>query len=122
VSAGITRLLYSTQFSGTSDTTVFDNVKLVLAFTTPAIPIISNLTFQNMPGNIVQFDLSSPGAVSAFSLTNLTFTSVPTSGVYLRATDTAPTDGNILTVDMINPNPATSGGFIQQINAVIHWP
>jgi fibronectin-binding autotransporter adhesin len=100
----------------------FDNVRLLIDQLTPSPLMVSNLTFTNQSPAAVQLEVRGPGSGGTDTFTNLTFVTTPTTGLYLRAVDNL-ADANVLTIDMVNPNPATDGGFSQaQGGAVITWP
>ena len=119
---GTARSLQVGNVSASSGLT-FDNVRLVVD-QAAGLPItVSNLTFSNQDPTAVQLQVNHPGIGSPFGFTNLTFSTVPTSGFYLVANDLNPSDGQVLAIDMVNPNPGTDGGFSQgQNGAVITWP
>jgi hypothetical protein len=100
----------------------FDGARLLIDQTTPSVLSLNNLTFDNQIATAVQLEVRSPGSGGTETFTNLTFTTTPTSGLYLRAVDNL-ADANVLTIDMVNPSPGTDGGFSQvQGGAVITWP
>ncbi|MBI1817100.1 MAG: hypothetical protein HYR72_19160 [Deltaproteobacteria bacterium] len=85
------------------------------------IVAFDNVKFQNYPSNATPLVVSHPGAASPFTINNLAFLT-PTSASYLSVTDTAPADGNVLTLNLVCSQPldgsartSTSGG------AVVHW-
>ncbi len=82
-----------------------------------------NVTLQGFINTATQLTVSGSGAASRV-FNNLTFTATPTTGFYVSATDTDGAGSNgALTVDLINPTPATDGGHSVTTNgAVINWP
>lgn len=111
-------------YASGSALTTFDNLALVVNNTgSGQLLNINNLAFANMPATAVQLDISHSGQGGPFTLTGVTFSGTPSSGLYLRATDTNGNDGQPLTLDLVNPTPASDGGFIQTLGgAVINWP
>jgi hypothetical protein len=80
------------------------------------------VTFQNYAATATQLTISHPGMSTPFAFNNLSFLTTPTTGRYLNTTDTAPADGNVLTINLVCAQPAdgsakttTSGG------AVVTW-
>ncbi|HXI20986.1 MAG TPA: hypothetical protein VNH46_07875, partial [Gemmatimonadales bacterium] len=64
-----------------------------------------------------------PGQAAAFVLSNLTFGVVPTTGFYLRADDSNPSDGLTLTLNVVGASPVSGAPYIQEVNgAVVKWP
>lgn len=68
-----------------------------------------------------QLTVNHPGLVANFAMTGLAFSTAPTTGQYVRATDTL-ADGSILTLDIMGAAPAdgaaatgTAGG------AIVNW-
>ena len=103
---------------------VFDNTRLVVNATAPgSILFLGSVGFRNMNPLATQLSISEPGSIVPLTLTNATFTTLPTAGgFYLSATDT---DGPAVpfTIDLVNPSPATPGPFAQALGgAVINWP
>jgi fibronectin-binding autotransporter adhesin len=97
----------------------FDNLRLSLL--TGTITQFDNVTWIGLPTFVTQFTVTRPTGTFAFS--NHTFATTPSTGFYLRADDTNPSDGQVLTVSMVNPTPATPGAFVQTAGgAVVNWP
>jgi hypothetical protein len=74
---------------------------------------------------VPQLTVNHPGSATPLSFTNLTFVTVPTApnGFYLRANDTDGAASGVLTINMVNPNPAAGAPFIQTAGgAVVNWP
>ena len=104
-------------------TVTFDNIELRLNMQAGGPLALNGLTFFNMDPLGTQLTVNHPGTGGPFTFTNLTFNTVPTTGRYLQITDTDGPSPDTLTVNMVNPNPATDGGFSQALNgAVITWP
>jgi Concanavalin A-like lectin/glucanases superfamily len=102
------------------DNMILDNVALTIGG--GVIARFDYVTLRNYPQNATQLAISHPGAGTAFTFNNISFLSTPTTGRYLSVTDTAPSDGNVLTVNMVCSQPpngstqtSTSGG------AVVNW-
>ncbi len=103
--------------------TVFDNVRLASTDVSGILSFQQPLTFQNMNPTVTQLSLTGNGAFPV-TLTNAVFSTTPTGGgLYLSATDADGPTPSPFVVDLVNPTPATAGGFTQAINgAVINWP
>ena len=100
-----------------------DHVSLFVSNNTASpVMLLDNVTFQNMDPTVSQLHIFAPGGLTSFGFNNLVFQTVPTTGLYLQVDDSAPADGNVLTVDMFTPTPASPGGFISTSGgAVINW-
>lgn len=86
------------------------------------ITAFDDVTFQNYAVSAAPLTIVHPGAATAFTFNNLAFLTTPTTGKYLSVTDTAPSDGNVLTINLVCAQPpdgsaqtATSGG------AAVNW-
>lgn len=102
---------------------VFNGPNLEIQQTSPLPLTLSNLSFVNQSPTATQINLNHPGLATTLQFTNVSFGTVPTTGLYLRANDTNPSDGNTLTIDMVNPTPGTPGGFVLPVGgAVVNWP
>jgi hypothetical protein len=95
---------------------------LALQITGGPITTFDDVTFQNYAASVTPLTISHPGAGSPFTFNNLAFLVTPTTGRYLSVTDTAPYDGNVLTIQLMCAQPAdgsalaaTDGG------AVVNW-
>jgi hypothetical protein len=98
-----------------------NNVLLVV--TAPStISQFDNAAFSGYASTATQFTISNAGAATPFIFNNLVFSSVPTTGFYISATDTAPGDGNVFTINLVSPTPAGQTRFSVAGGAVIHWP
>ncbi|MEP7325413.1 MAG: hypothetical protein ABI836_05640, partial [Gemmatimonadota bacterium] len=107
----------------TVGTLTFDNVNVIVDQPAGLPVTVSDLTFLNQSPTAVQLQINHPGTGSPFTLTNLTFSTTPTTGFYLGATDLNPSDGQVLTLDFQNPVPANPGAFVQTSGgAVVNWP
>lgn len=83
---------------------------------------LGNATFTGMPTTLPQLTIQHPGIAGGLTLPGLTFNTTPTgAGVYVSATDNNTSDGTPLVVTLTTPTPATSGGFITQVNSTINW-
>ncbi|MEP7325205.1 MAG: hypothetical protein ABI836_04580 [Gemmatimonadota bacterium] len=121
--AGANQLLTVGGFNSSVNPTVFNGVQLRIDQATPTTLNVSNLSFINQSSTAIQLQISHPGAAAPTTLTNLTFSSVPSTGFYLSAIDLNPGNGLPFTIDMVNPNPVTPGGFVQTVGgAVVNWP
>lgn len=102
---------------------VFNGPNLEIQQTAPLPLTLSNLSFVNQDPTATQINLNHPGLATTLQFSNLSFGTVPTTGLYLRANDTNPSDGNPLTIDMVNPTPSTPGSFVLPVGgAVVNWP
>lgn len=121
--SGSGQLLTAGGFNSALGVITFDNVRLLIDQATPTVLNVNNLTFINQSPTATQLTVSHPGASSASTFTNLTFSTVPTTGFYLRAVDLNPSNGLPFTIDMVNPSPGTPGAFVQIVSgAVVNWP
>ncbi len=99
---------------------------LLLDVGTGVITRFDNVRFINYPETGIALRIARPNGT--FTFNNLIFGNTsaggpPTTGLYLQADDTNPSDGQALTINLANPIPATDGGFSQALNgAVINWP
>jgi alpha-tubulin suppressor-like RCC1 family protein len=101
-------------------TVSFDRIPLTIG--AGAIARFDSVTFSNQNPALTQLAIAHPGAGSPFTFTGTRFLTTPTTGLYVSATDIAPSDGNVLTINFVNSVPpngsaftATSGG------AVVNW-
>ncbi len=102
---------------------IFNATSLVLDQPLGAPIALTDVTFNGMAPTANQLTVNHPGTGGPFSFTNLTFSNAPTTGFYLVANDVDGATNGLLTLDLVNPAPATSGGFSQVTNgAVINWP
>jgi hypothetical protein len=100
-----------------ADGVVFDNVRLGLAASAPAIVRFDNATFQNMQPTSTQLTVQSAGT---FTFRGVRFLTTPTSpGLYV----TASTVGTpALVVNMSNSQPANGSAFTTTLNgATVNW-
>lgn len=112
------------------DGMTFDNVRWVLldGNNASAGPQF-NVSFINMDPTVdqltVQRDGNQPPCDCSAALTFWfwNFSTTPTTGHYISATDTDGASPSLLFLDMVSPFPATNGGFLQLINgAQSNWP
>jgi len=92
-------------------------------FTIGAGPVtgFDNVTFQNYAPTATQLTVARPGG--AFTFTGLRFLSVPSTGFYVSATDLAPADGDVLTIDLVGSTPGDgSARTLTAGGAVVNWP
>lgn len=83
---------------------------------------LDRVTFAQQAATATQLRITHPGAPAAFTFTGLRFLTTPTTGAFVHATDAAPADGQVLTIDLAGSTPAdgsaqtlTSGG------AIVNW-
>lgn len=75
---------------------------------------------QNRTG--AQLAISHAGTAEPLTFTGLSFLTTPTTGAYVNATDVAPADGNILTIDLAGSQPADgSAQTVTAGGAVVNW-
>jgi hypothetical protein len=109
------------------DKLTFDTVRFRLDDGLPTL-VIDTLDFTNQDPTAVQFEITRASGTVAIG--NLTFTTVPTTGRYLRVEDLDGVAGGVLTVNIATPNPSSNGGFLQVVapavvngwsNATFRW-
>lgn len=86
----------------------FTNVRWELVDGAPIAPL-SNITFTGMDATATQLRIARSGGT--VTVAGLNFGSVPTTGLYLRATDTDVGNADDLVVALSAVTPATSGGY-----------
>lgn len=97
---------------------VFDNV--LLRSNGGTLARLDDSTFRNFDPTATQLAVTHPGGTVTFR--NNIFSTTPTTGKYVSATDSASTDGNRLTVVMSNSTPADGSAFESENGgAVINW-
>ena len=82
-STGPNRLLSAGGISMNS--VLFNNVRLSVG---SDIALFGNATFSNQSPTSTQLEIAHPGAATPLTFNNVTFTTVPTTGLYVSATDT----------------------------------
>ena len=101
------------------DGATFDNVRLIT--TNGTIGAFDNVTFQNMDATATQLTINHPGAPSAFTFDFPTFSTTPTTGLFISANDNA-VDANTLTINLTNSTPSDGTTFEQEVGgAIINW-
>ncbi|HXI19802.1 MAG TPA: hypothetical protein VNH46_01875, partial [Gemmatimonadales bacterium] len=73
--------------------TALDLTNATLALDGGPITSLKGINFQSYPDTATALTVRHPGQAAAFVLSNLTFGVVPTTGFYLRADDSNPSDG-----------------------------
>jgi alpha-tubulin suppressor-like RCC1 family protein len=93
-----------------------------LTSTDGTIARFDDVTLQGFAATATQLAISHPGIASPLTFNRVAFLTAPTSGYYVSATDSAPVDGNVLTIRLADSTPAdgsartsTAGG------AVVTW-
>ncbi|MEO8636640.1 MAG: hypothetical protein ABI587_15290 [Gemmatimonadales bacterium] len=95
---------------------------LLLNFTGSTVLTFDTVTFQGYAPTATPLTIVHPGAVTPLPFQDIVFTVVPTTGFYIDATDSNPSDGVPLVIDMLNPTPASPGGRVQTAGgATINW-
>jgi hypothetical protein len=89
-----------------------------------AITRFDNVGFNTMSTIASQLTVNHPGAATPLVFNSISFNTAPVTGFYLDATDSnGSSDGLILTINMVSPNPPTAGGFVKLTNgALVNWP
>ncbi|MFQ5665123.1 MAG: Ig-like domain-containing protein [Candidatus Binatia bacterium] len=102
------------------DGLVFDNVSLRVSG--GLIGQFDSVTFLNEPTNITQLAIAHPGAAMPLVFHDLAFLTIPTTGHYVDATDTAASDGKRLTLNIVCAEPADgSGRTLVGGGAAVNW-
>ncbi len=113
----------STLFTTILNVSNFTFNNLLLNFAGSTVVTFDTVTFQGYAPTATPLTITHPGAGSALPFQDITFAVTPTTGFYIDATDSNPSDGVPLVIDMLNPTPATDGGFVQLAGgATINWP
>ena len=122
VISGSGRKLTTAGISTTNGT--FDNVLIEVSTTLGgALLSINNTTFQNYPSTATQLSIVHPGPFFPATFDGLTFSSTPTTGLYISAQDQNPSDGLPLIIDVSNTTPSSGSPFVQTAGgAVVNWP
>jgi alpha-tubulin suppressor-like RCC1 family protein len=102
------------------------NTRLLLLDGSP-VTTLTDLQFSSMDPTLTQFEVQRSGTAGsgdfAATLSVPVLNTTPTSGLYLKATDT---DGStpFLTINTSSPTPAANGGFIAQLSGAVinNWP
>ena len=119
-SSGGTRFLsvLSLQLDGVT----FDNATLGIGGGT--VTQFDNVTFINIPVAGMAINFINPGTAAPVTFTNVNFAYTPTTGgMYMFVSDQDGPSPDVLTINMVNPTPATPGPFaVAQNGAVINWP
>jgi len=95
--------------------------------TPPGSHVLSDVTFTGYAATDTQLYIRMPGSATAFTLTNLVFSTVPppdgTTGHYLWAENSV-VGGTALTIELSNPTPlgVKSPEYLQGANTIINWP
>lgn len=100
------------------DGAVFDDMPLVIS---GALTLFANVTFQNMDPGAVQLSIEHPGAAGPVTVTGLVFPTTPTTGRFMRVTDT---DGltPLLVVEVLASSPASGQALSEALNgASLIW-
>ncbi len=103
---------------------VFDNATVELLAPAGAVPLsLSNLVFTNMDPSVPQVAVTHTGAGGPFTLSNLTFNTVPSTGFYLAASDADGPSPAALTLDVTGSSPPSGAPYVRALNgAVVNWP
>ncbi len=107
---------------GANATNLFLTNTRLLLVDGSAVTTLTNLKFLSMDPTVTQLEVQRSGTAITgdFAATLLTpiFSTAPTSGLYLKATDT---DGiaPFLTINVLSPTPLASGGFTSALSGAI---
>ncbi len=113
----------STLFTTILNVSNFTFNNLLLNFAGSTVVTFDTVTFQGYAPTATPLTISHPGTAAALSFLNVSFGVVPTTGFYLKATDSNPSDGVPLVIDMTNPSPLSGGSFVQTVGgATVNWP
>jgi hypothetical protein len=114
------QLLVQGAFTGSRLT--FDDATLAIQAAANTGISLGNSTFQNIGPTLTQLSIQHPGNAAPFVLDGLTFSSVPSTGFYLSATDAVP-GAPVLTINVTNSSPGAGAPHLQTAGgAVINWP
>ncbi len=80
-----------------------------------------NVTFQNMSTAATQLAVAHSGLGSPYTFTGLRFLTVPTTGYYVAAVDSAQADGSVLTIRLASSEPADGSARTTTTAAVVTW-
>jgi hypothetical protein len=100
----------STLFTTILNVSNFTFNNLLLDFNGSTVVTFDTVSFTGYAPTATPLTITHPGAASALAFQDVSFSVVPTSGFYLDATDSNPSDGVPLVIDMLNPNPLSDGG------------
>src|SRR5690606_18202581 len=112
----------STLFTTILNVSNFTFNNLLLNFSGSTVVTFDTVAFQGYAPTATPLTIAHPGAAAPLAFLDVSFSVVPTSGFYLSATDTNPTDGVPLVIDMLSPSPLASGGRVSTTNATVNWP
>ncbi|MFN8647189.1 MAG: hypothetical protein U0104_10515, partial [Gemmatimonadales bacterium] len=112
----------STLFTTILNVSNFTFNNLLLDFAGSTVVTFDTVTFTGYAPTATPLTITHPGAASPLAFLNVSFSVVPTSGFYIDATDSNPSDGVPLVIDMLSPNPLSNGGRVQTSNATVNWP
>ncbi|MBK7351928.1 MAG: hypothetical protein IPI92_18905 [Gemmatimonadetes bacterium] len=113
----------STLFTTILSVSNFTFNNLLLDFNGSTVVTFDTVSFTGYAPTATPLTITHPGAASALAFQDVSFSVVPTSGFYLDATDSNPSDGVPLVIDMLNPNPLSDGGrVLENGGATVNWP
>ena len=100
------------------------NTRLLLLDGSP-VTTMTDVKFLSMDPTVTQFEVQRSGTAGTgdftATLNTPTFGTIPTTGLYLKATDTDALTP-FLTINVSSASPATSGGFATALSgAVVNW-
>ncbi|MBL8980166.1 MAG: hypothetical protein JNM53_17270, partial [Gemmatimonadetes bacterium] len=112
----------STLFTTILNVSNFTFSNLLLNFAGSTVVTFDTVTFQGYAPTATPLTIAHPGAAAPLPFLDVSFSVVPTSGFYISATDTNPTDGVPLVIDMVSPSPADPAGRVQTAGgATVNW-
>ncbi|MBK6422569.1 MAG: hypothetical protein IPF77_10195 [Gemmatimonadetes bacterium] len=112
----------STLFTTILNVSNFTFNNLLLDFSGSSVVTFDTVSFTGYAPTATPLTITTPGAASALAFQDVSFSVVPTSGFYLDATDSNPSDGVPLAIDMLSPSPLSDGGRVATSNATVTWP
>jgi len=112
----------STLFTTILNVSNFTFNNLLLDFNGSTVVTFDTVSFTGYAPTATPLTITHPGAASALAFQDVSFSVVPTSGFYLDATDSNPSDGVPLAIDMLSPSPLSDGGRVATSNATVTWP
>ncbi len=86
-----------------------------------ALTRFDNVAFTHYAAADTQLVIQNPGAAAIVQFNGLSFLTIPTSGRYIHAADTA-ADAQVLTIDVVNAVPADGSAFTTTAGgAAVNW-
>ena len=87
-----------------------------------ALTRFDNVSFSGFAPEAIQLTVNNPGLLTHFPMNGLSFSTQPTSGQYIRATDTLDAGAALLILDVIGAVPADGSAFtLTTGGADVNW-